>query len=95
EDVADLPRGTQAKLLRLLQDGEFQRLGGVETLRVDVRIVASSDRNLDSMLSDGSFRQDLYYRLREVTIQVPPLRERLEDLPELAHYLMFRFNQQL
>jgi len=95
EDVADLPRGTQAKLLRLLQDGEFQRLGGVETLRVDVRILASSDRNLDSMLSDGSFRQDLYYRLRDVTIQVPPLRERLEDLPELAHYLMFRFNQQL
>lgn len=95
EDVADLPKGTQAKLLRLLQDGEFQRLGGVETLRVDVRILASSHRNLESMLTDGSFRQDVYYRLRDITIQVPALRERLEDIPELAHYLMFRFNQQL
>ncbi|MFN9822548.1 MAG: sigma 54-interacting transcriptional regulator, partial [Planctomyces sp.] len=95
EDVADLPRGTQAKLLRVLQDGEFQRLGGVESLRVDVRILASSNRNLESQLADGSFRQDLYYRLRDVTIQVPPLRERVEDIPELAHYLMFRFNQQL
>jgi len=95
EDVADLPKGTQAKLLRLLQDGEFQRLGGVETLRVDVRILASSHRNLESMLTEGSFRQDLYYRLRDITIQVPALRERLEDIPELAHYLMFRFNQQL
>ena len=95
EDVADLPRGTQAKLLRVLQDGEFQRLGGVESLRVDVRILASSNRNLESQLADGSFRQDLYYRLRDVMIQVPPLRERVEDIPELAHYLMFRFNQQL
>jgi len=95
EDVADLPKGTQAKLLRLLQDGEFQRLGGVETLRVDVRILASSHRNLESLLTEGSFRQDLYYRLRDITIQVPALRERLEDIPELAHYLMFRFNQQL
>jgi len=95
DDVADLPKGTQAKLLRLLQDGEFQRLGGVETLRVDVRILASSHRNLESLLTDGSFRQDLYYRLRDISIHVPALRERLEDIPELAHYLMFRFNQQL
>jgi DNA-binding NtrC family response regulator len=93
--IRDSPRGTQAKLLRVLQDGEFQRLGGVESLRVDVRILASSNRNLESQLADGSFRQDLYYRLRDVMIQVPPLRERVEDIPELAHYLMFRFNQQL
>lgn len=95
EDVVELPRGTQAKLLRVLQDGEFQRVGGVESLRVDVRILASSNRHLESQLADGSFRQELYYRLRDVTIQVPPLRERIEDIPELAHYLMFRFNQQL
>ncbi len=95
EDVADLPKSTQAKLLRFLQDGEIQRLGGLEPLKVDVRILASSSRNLEHLLGEGKFRQDLYYRLRDVTIQVPPLRERLEDIPELAHYLMFRFNQQL
>ena len=95
EDVADLPKSAQAKLLRFLQDGEVQRLGGLELLKVDVRILASSSRNLEHLLGEGKFRQDLYYRLRDVTIQVPPLRERLEDIPELAHYLMFRFNQQL
>ncbi len=95
DDVSDIPLPTQGRLLRLLQDGQFQRVGGVETLRVDVRVVAATSRNLEALITEGKFRQDLYYRLRGITIPVPPLRERTEDIPELAHYLMFRFNQQL
>ena len=64
-------------------------------MTVDVRIIAATNQNVESMISDGRFRQDLYYRLRGVTILLPPLRNRIEDIPELAHYLMFRFNQQL
>ena len=95
DEVGDIPLHTQGRILRLLQDGQFQRLGGVETLSVDVRILASTSRNLETMIAEGRFRQDLYYRLRGMTIHVPPLRDRTEDIPELAHYLMFRFNQQL
>ncbi|MBC7966094.1 MAG: sigma-54-dependent Fis family transcriptional regulator, partial [Fuerstia sp.] len=66
-----------------------------ETLTVDVRVIAATNQLVETMITDGRFRQDLYYRLRGVTITLPPLRERAEDIPELAHYLMFRFNQQL
>lgn len=90
-----MPLSTQARILRLLQDGQFQRVGGNETLTVDVRVIAATNQNVESMITDGRFRQDLYYRLRGVTINLPPLRDRSEDIPELAHYLMFRFNQQL
>lgn len=95
DEVGDMPLSTQARILRLLQDGQFQRVGGNETLTVDVRVIAATNQNVESMITDGRFRQDLYYRLRGVTIQLPPLRERVEDIPEIAHYLMFRFNQQL
>lgn len=95
DEVGDMPLSTQARILRLLQDGQFQRIGGNETLTVDVRIIAATNQNLDQMIADGRFRQDLYYRLRGVTIQLPPLRDRTTDIPELAHYLMFRFNHQL
>ena len=95
DEVGDMPLATQARILRLLQDGQFQRVGGNETINVDVRIIAATNQNVESMISDGRFRQDLYYRLRGVTILLPPLRNRIEDIPELAHYLMFRFNQQL
>ena len=95
DEVGDMPLSTQARILRLLQDGQFQRVGGNETMTVDVRIIAATNQNVESMISDGRFRQDLYYRLRGVTILLPPLRNRIEDIPELAHYLMFRFNQQL
>jgi DNA-binding NtrC family response regulator len=95
DEVGDMPLATQARILRLLQNGQFQRVGGNETLTVDVRVIAATHQNMDAMIADGRFRQDLFYRLRGVTIQLPPLRERLEDLPELAHYLMFRFNHQL
>jgi two-component system nitrogen regulation response regulator GlnG len=95
DNVGELAPATQIRLLRLLQNGQFQRLGGTEILSVDVRVLAAAGPGLDSAIADGRFRNDLYYRLRDVTIQVPPLRERIEDIPELSHYLMFRFNQQL
>ena len=86
---------TQAKILRLLQEGTFERLGGSEPLSADVRIIAATNQNLDAMIERRRFRKDLYYRLRGVTIHVPPLREHREDIAELAHYFMFRFNRQL
>lgn len=95
DEVGDMPLSTQAKILRLLQDGQFQRVGGNETLTANVRILAATNQNLDSMIAQGKFRQDLYYRLRGVTLHLPPLRERQEDIAELSHYFMFRFNRQL
>lgn len=95
DEVGDMPMATQAKILRLLQDGQFQRVGGNETLSADVRILAATNHNLDAMISEGRFRKDLYYRLRGVTLHLPPLRDRPEDIPELAHYFLFRFNRQL
>ena len=95
DEVGDMPLSIQAKILRLLQGGQFQRIGGNETITVDVRIVAATNQNLEAMIEDGRFRQDLYYRLRGVTLHLPALRERLDDIPELAHYFLFRFNRQL
>lgn len=95
DEIGDMPLATQAKMLRLLQDGEIQRVGGNDVIRTDVRIVAATHQNLDSMIAKGLFRRDLYYRLRGVTIQLPPLRDRMEDIAELAHYFLFRFNPQL
>ena len=95
DEVGDMPLSTQAKILRLLQDGQFQRVGGNETLTVDVRIIAATNQDLDAMIELGRFRRDLYYRLRGVTLHLPALRDRLDDIPELAHYFLFRFNRQL
>lgn len=95
DEVGDMPLSTQAKILRLLQDGQFQRIGGNETFTVDVRIIAATNQNLETMIDDGRFRRDLYYRLRGVTLHLPALRDRLDDIPELAHYFLFRFNRQL
>jgi two-component system nitrogen regulation response regulator GlnG len=95
DEVGDMPLSTQAKILRLLQEKQFERVGGNETLTVDVHIIAATNQNLDAMIEAGRFRRDLYYRLRGVTLHLPPLRERPEDIPELAHYFLFRFNRQL
>ncbi len=95
DEVGDMPLSTQTKILRLLQGGQFQRVGGNETLTVDVRIIAATNQNLDAMIEKGRFRRDLYYRLRGVTLHLPALRDRMEDIPELAHYFLFRFNRQL
>ena len=78
----------QASLLRVLQEKEFDRVGGTESVRVDVRVVAATHRNLEQMVADGSFRQDLYYRLRGIVLSVPPLRERAQDIAELTHHFV-------
>jgi two-component system nitrogen regulation response regulator GlnG len=95
DEVGDMPSATQAKILRLLQDGQFQRVGGNETLRVNVRIIAATNQDLEQMIEEGKFRRDLFYRLRGVTLHLPPLRDRAEDIPELAQYFLTRFNRQL
>lgn len=91
DEVADLSPALQGKLLRLIQEREFRRVGGTTTMTVDVRIIAASKRNLSSLVQAGSFREDLYYRLNVVTIRIPPLRERMEDVPLLAQHFVHRY----
>jgi two-component system nitrogen regulation response regulator NtrX len=91
DEVGDLHAASQAKLLRVLQDGEFHRLGSERSIRVTVRIIAATNRRLDELVADGRFRQDLYYRLSVVPIRVPALRERREDVRELAAYFLADF----
>src|SRR5207247_10234900 len=86
DEVSDLSPVTQPKILRVLQEGEFERLGGTKTMRVDVRIVAATNQDLAQMVRDRRFREDLYYRLNVITITVPPLRERREDIRVLAEH---------
>jgi two-component system, NtrC family, nitrogen regulation response regulator GlnG len=95
DEIGDMAPGTQAKILRLLQEGRVERIGGSQTISVDVRILAATNQNLDAFIERGRFRKDLFYRLRGVTIHLPPLRERREDIAELAHYFLFRYNRQL
>jgi transcriptional regulator with PAS, ATPase and Fis domain len=83
----------QAKLLRVLEDRKFLRVSGTENIAVDVRVVASTNRNLEERVREGSFRQDLFFRLKVVTITTPPLRERKDDIPLLAKYFLDLFNQ--
>ena len=91
DEVGDLHEASQAKLLRVLQDGEFQRLGGEQSIRVAVRVISATNRRLEELVADGRFRQDLYYRLSVVPIRVPALRERLQDVPELVAYFLAEF----
>jgi two-component system NtrC family response regulator len=86
DEIGDLPPSLQVKLLRLIQQGEIEKIGASATLQVDVRIVAATHCNLERMVEDGSFREDLYYRLAVIPLEVPPLRERPEDIPELTHH---------
>jgi two-component system NtrC family response regulator len=91
DEIGDLPRGTQVKLLRAVQEQSFERLGGSRTLKVDVRLVAATHRDLEKMIASGDFREDLYYRLNVVSIELPPLRERREDIPALLDVFLRRF----
>jgi two-component system nitrogen regulation response regulator NtrX len=93
DDVADLPRETQNKILRVLVDQTFQRVGGTAKVSVDVRIVSSTSRNLEALIAEGRFREDLYHRLSVVPIRVPALAERREDIPELVDYFMDQISQ--
>src|SRR5262249_51840520 len=81
----------QSKLLRVLEEQEFERVGGTRTLRIDTRIIATTNRNLEREVAEGSFRRDLFYRLNVVRIRIPPLRERLDDIPALAAYFLCKF----
>jgi two-component system nitrogen regulation response regulator NtrX len=93
DDVADLPRETQNRILRVLVEQTFQRVGGGAKVAVDVRIVASTARNLEALIAEGAFREDLYHRLSVVPIRVPALSERREDIPDLIDYFMDQISQ--
>jgi DNA-binding NtrC family response regulator len=93
DEVEDIPLSTQIKLLRVLQEGEFERVGGNETLRVNIRIIAAGNRDLQEAVRSGSFREDLYYRLNVVNIKLPPLRERREDIPFLVNFFIEKFGE--
>jgi DNA-binding NtrC family response regulator len=94
DEIGDVPAPIQVKLLRVLQDREFERLGGTRTLKVDVRLIAATNRDLRAALEDGTFREDLYYRLNVVAIDIPPLRDHKEDIPALANFFLEKFGRE-
>jgi two-component system NtrC family response regulator len=91
DEIGDLPKATQVRLLRVLQEQAFERLGGTHTIKVDVRVIAATNRDLQAMVRSGEFREDLFYRLNVVCIELPPLRERREDIPLLVDEFLRRF----
>jgi formate hydrogenlyase transcriptional activator len=93
DEIGELPLELQGKLLRVIQDGEFERLGNARTMKTDVRIIAASNRDLEKDIENGSFRRDLFYRLNVFPITMPPLRERREDIPLLVSHFVTKFNQ--
>jgi two-component system response regulator PilR (NtrC family) len=94
DEIGNIPLDTQAKLLRVIQEREFMRLGGVETLKADVRIIAATNAELERDVQQGRFREDLYYRLNVITLQLPPLRERTEDIPLLVRHFLTQYAEE-
>jgi nitrogen regulation protein NR(I) len=95
DEIGDMSLSTQAKLLRVLQERCFERLGGTETIAVDLRLIVATNKDLEEAILTGAFRKDLYYRLNVVSIKIPPLRERKEDIPALTSYFIRKFNREL
>jgi transcriptional regulator with PAS, ATPase and Fis domain len=93
DEIGDLHPALQGKLLHVLQDGEFSRVGGRSTIKVDVRIIAATNQDLEKAVAAGRFREDLYYRLNVIQIVVPPLRERPEEIPRLINYFSERHSK--
>jgi DNA-binding NtrC family response regulator len=94
DEIGNIPLETQAKLLRVIQEREFMRLGGVETIKVDVRIIAATNVDLRRMMEEGKFREDLYYRLHVITVQLPALRERKDDIPLLVQHFLEKYSEE-
>ena len=95
DEIGDIPAAIQVKLLRVLQEREFERLGGTKTLKVDVRLIAATNRDLRAALEEGTFREDLYYRLNVVAIDIPPLREHKEDIPGLVDFFLKKYAREM
>ncbi len=95
DEISETPKSSQVKLLRVLQEKEFRRIGGTKNIQVDVRIIAATNQDLGRLVSEGSFREDLYYRLDVIPITLPPLRERREDIPLLLDFFIQKFNRRL
>jgi DNA-binding NtrC family response regulator len=91
DEVGELSLKVQVKLLRILEKGEFERVGGEKTIKVDVRLIAATNRDLEREVSEGRFRDDLFYRLNVITIHLPPLRERREDIPLLSNFFVIKY----
>jgi len=95
DEIGEMPMGLQAKLLRFLDSGEFRRVGSNKALRVDVRVIAATNKELVGLVKAGAFREDLYYRLNVINITVPPLRERPDDIPGLSVYFLKKYSRKL
>src|SRR5206468_1361896 len=95
DEIGDMSASTQAKVLRVLQEQEFERLGGMKTIKVDVRIIAATNKNLKEAIANNTFREDLYYRLNTVAIDTPALRERKEDVLPLANFFAKKYSEEL
>jgi transcriptional regulator with PAS, ATPase and Fis domain len=95
DEIAEIPSEMQVKLLRALQESEFERVGGIKTLKVDVRLIAATNRDLAKEIAEGRFREDLFYRLNVVPIILPPLRDRIDDIPALVRHFIDKYNKKL
>ncbi len=95
DEIGEIPVEMQVKLLRAIQESEFERVGGIKTIKVDVRLVTATNRDLEKEVREGNFREDLYYRLNVVPLRIPPLRERREDIPLLVRHIITKFNERL